>query len=752
MNKDSNLLVSNYFGNCNLPLAFFSLNLVFIDLNREAARILGYSKDEIVGQLFSDVNAKESLHINAKEIDDLIHSKIDHQIFRIDFQSKSGRVIPLTFTLSLLESEETKIFVAVFHRSIGQGDVGDFLSDSFNNFGHIANLNPDIHYLLDVEKEKYIYQSIPLLNYCGYLMSDLGQEKEIDFLMQKIDEVNIESHSNVKTFFKEKKGIEEFVEIEYRILTKYNGRKWLKIKTIPLLLLKDNNTKLSYGFIEDITDSKKNFELERSRLKLSDQVSNHSTDIIYLTNIDSKKIIYTNFGQRKFLDYNEAEWCNPMLIKLHPDFVNTYESHFNRLSVVSDESVVYDELRFIDKQGLDQWVLIKSKVFSRDNHHLPYLILSSAININAYKSGFHNLSLAQSTTNAIVRAIPDMLLLMDTKGNYLKAISGVSFEKVEADSLVGKNVHDVLPPEIAEEVLENIHLCLQSNEVRSIEFNLIEDGNYVYYSNNFSKLNNENVLILVRDITSRKITELELEKKVNLLSKKNEQLEQFINKNTELERFAYIISHDLKEPLRSINSMAEIINQQIRALKDPKLEKLMQHLMDSSERMNLMIEGVLDYSRLDSQIEEHKAVDLNLLLADVESDLSVLVKERNAKLLVSDLPKVIGDEIQLRQLFQNLINNAIKFNKNKQATVTIGSKIEEGETVFFVKDNGIGIDKQFAESIFKMFRKLNSNSEYPGQGLGLSICKKIVDRHEGRIWMESNGSSGSTFFFTLKVE
>lgn len=752
MSRDKNLIVSPYFGNCNLPLAFFTLNFVFIDVNREAARILGFTREELLDTELLNVNSKDNFSRDNKDLKNLLDGKIDNLTLKIDFPSKSGRIIALNFTISLLELEESKVFIAVFHRSTSNSEMGDFLPNSFNNFGQISTLNPDIHYILDIESEKYIYQSIPLLNYCGYLQSDLKGEKEIDFLMQKIDEVNIQSQSNVKTFFKEKKGIEEYVEIEYRILTKYNGLKWLRIKTSPLLLLGDkHNSKLTYGLVEDVTDSKKWFELERSKQKLSKELANHSTDVLYLTNLDSKEIIYTNFGERKFLGYNEKEWSDAKLDKLSLDFKDSIENHLQKLMLLNDDGIVCDEVLFKTKEGKEQWVLLKSKVFSRDNHLVPYLILSSAININEYKSGFQNLSLAQSTTNAIVKALPDMLLMMDRKGNYLKAISGVSFEKSDADHLVGKNAIEVLPQDVFDLIMDSIETCLETNEVQSIEFRLIENGNFVYYSNNFSKLTNNSVLILVRNITKRKLTEIELEKKVSLLSKKNEQLEQFITKNTELERFAYIISHDLKEPLRSINSMAEIINQQIKSLNDKKLEKLMQHLMDSATRMNLMIEGVLDYSRLDSHIDEHKAIDLNIIVKDVLSDLDVFIKERKAIVEVADLPKLIGDEVQIRQLFQNLINNGIKFNKSKEPKVEVGYNEVNGENVIFIKDNGIGIDEHFAESIFKMFRKLNSNSEYPGQGLGLSICKKIVDRHEGKIWMESKDSKGSTFYFTLKA-
>ncbi|MCB0510589.1 MAG: PAS domain S-box protein [Bacteroidetes bacterium] len=638
MSRDKNLIVSPSFGNCNLPLAFFTLNFVFIDVNREAARILGFTREELLDTELFNINNKEQLNVDNKELQKLLDGKLENLCLKIDFPSKSGRIIALSFTVSLLELEDSKVFIAVFYRSTANNEMSDFLSSSYHNFGQISNLNPDIHYILDIEREKYIYQSIPLLNYCGYLASDLQGEKEIDFLMQKIDEVNIQSQSNVKTFFKEKKGIEEYVEIEYRILTKYNGRKWLRIKTSPLLLLHDKqSSKLTYGLVEDVTDSKKWFELERSKQKLSKELANHSTDVLYLTNLDSKEIIYTNFGERKFLGYSEKEWCDPKLDKLSIDFKESVENHLKKLTSLHDDAMVCDEVLFRTKEGKEKWVLLKSKVFSRDNHLVPYLILSSAIIIDEYKAGFQNLSLAQSTTNAIVKAIPDMLLMMDRKGNYLKAISGVSFEKSEVDHLVGKNAIDVLPSDVYRLIMDSIETCLVTNEVQSIEFRLIENGNFVYFSNNFSKLNNNNVLILVRNITKRKLTEIELEKKVALLSKKNEQLEQFITRNTELERFAYIISHDLKEPLRSINSMAEIINQQIKSFNDKKLEKLMQHLMDSSTRMNLMIEGVLDYSRLDSHIEEHKAIDLNLIVQDVLSDLDVFIQERKAVVEVVEL-------------------------------------------------------------------------------------------------------------------
>jgi signal transduction histidine kinase len=253
--------------------------------------------------------------------------------------------------------------------------------------------------------------------------------------------------------------------------------------------------------------------------------------------------------------------------------------------------------------------------------------------------------------------------------------------------------------------------------------------------------NNKTVMLsgVFQDVTAQKEIKLELEKK-------NDEL---IFKNKELEQFVYVASHDLQEPLRTVINFVGLTQKLYKDKLDEKGVGYMNNITTSSERMRDLIKDLLDYSRIGRK-KEIKEVNCNDLVKMILSDLEFLVEETKASIKVGKLPKLAGLEIELKQLFQNLINNGIKFRKKtKSPEISIKATKRKNEWLFSVQDNGIGIPKQHSERIFTIFQRLHNKNEYPGTGIGLALCKKIVTMHGGRIWVESKARQGSTFYFTI---
>ncbi len=219
--------------------------------------------------------------------------------------------------------------------------------------------------------------------------------------------------------------------------------------------------------------------------------------------------------------------------------------------------------------------------------------------------------------------------------------------------------------------------------------------------------------------------------------------------NRELEQFAYVASHDLQEPLRAVNSYAQLIARKYQGNFDAKADKYFGYITEGATRMQQLINDLLEFSRVGTRGRALEPTDSEAVVSQALDNLKVAIAESNAAVTHDPLPTVLGDESQLVQLFQNLISNAIKFRREEPPRVHISAALQTNEWVFAVCDNGIGMEAEYFERIFTIFQRLHSRAEYPGTGIGLAVCKKIVERHGGRIWVESTPAVGTTFHFTI---
>lgn len=222
--------------------------------------------------------------------------------------------------------------------------------------------------------------------------------------------------------------------------------------------------------------------------------------------------------------------------------------------------------------------------------------------------------------------------------------------------------------------------------------------------------------------------------------------------NRDLEQFAYICSHDLQEPLRMISIYTKMLENRYHETFDHKGKEFMNFVIEGARRMQLLISELLSYSIISTKKQLVEEVDCSEIIKRVLTDISVRVAENNATVIFNDLPVIRANPVLISQLFQNLITNAIKFRSEDNPKIIISCEIGKSEWVFSVKDNGIGIDPEYFDRIFIIFQRLHTRENYPGTGIGLTICKKIVEQHGGRIWIESKEGFGSTFFFSISRE
>ena len=254
----------------------------------------------------------------------------------------------------------------------------------------------------------------------------------------------------------------------------------------------------------------------------------------------------------------------------------------------------------------------------------------------------------------------------------------------------------------------------------------------------------------IRDVSEKRQLEKAIrETNVTLERKVKQRTEELERKNKELEQFAYVASHDLQEPLRTIASFVDLLGKQYKGKMDANADKYMDYIVQSSDRMKVLIKDLLDYSRLGRE-KEARQVNCNTVVEQVKADLNRVIKDNQAEIVAGSLPLIDAYPTELKLLFQNLVSNSIKFRKPGVAPqVEINALRQNGHWQFAFRDNGIGIESQYLDKIFVIFQRLHNRSSYEGSGIGLAHCKKIVELHGGKIWVESEPGVGSTFYFTI---
>jgi light-regulated signal transduction histidine kinase (bacteriophytochrome) len=249
-----------------------------------------------------------------------------------------------------------------------------------------------------------------------------------------------------------------------------------------------------------------------------------------------------------------------------------------------------------------------------------------------------------------------------------------------------------------------------------------------------------------RDMIQLKHTEQALRHSEEDLLRTSRELER---SNKDLESFAYIASHDLQEPLRTITGFLQLLEQKVGNQLDDKANQYIHYAVDGSKRMHEMITDLLSYSRVSMQSFSPKLINLRETLEHALSQTRKSIEDSDATITIKELPSVRADATQMLQVFQNLIGNAIKFRSERPLEIQVEARHDQGFWILSIKDNGIGLDLKQRDKIFKIFQRLHSRQKYPGSGIGLSICKKIIERHGGSIWVEPIPDAGSTFYFTL---
>ena len=342
---------------------------------------------------------------------------------------------------------------------------------------------------------------------------------------------------------------------------------------------------------------------------------------------------------------------------------------------------------------------------------------------------------------------PDLFVSVDAQTTLVKMCNQTLCARTgySKDEVLGRSIFDLYHPDCHDLVQRAFKSFLNTGEVINARLLLShKDGTPIPVLLNATAVRDEEGRIIqsrsaLRDITQLVATEQDLKRALAALEQSNKDLRQF----------AYVASHDLQEPLRMVASFTELLRKKYRGRLDDDADKYIDYAVEGARRMHRLITDLLTYSKLGEKGMVREEAECREVLEEVLSSLKVALDESGGQVTVGDLPVVTASRFQLHQLFQNLLSNALKFHGDDPPRVAVTAKAEEEEWRFCVEDNGIGIASDHTHKIFSVFQRLHVRSLYSGSGIGLAIAEKIVERHGGKIWVESEPGNGSRFYFTL---
>lgn len=371
-------------------------------------------------------------------------------------------------------------------------------------------------------------------------------------------------------------------------------------------------------------------------------------------------------------------------------------------------------------------------------------ILCMFYDVSQRKQAETALKQSEARMRALLDAIPDMIFEISKDGVFLDFIPSAEMSPlIPVDEFLGKNIRSIFPQPVVEQTMFAIERALDSGQLHAFEYELRIENEIHYYEARLIPSGRDRVMAMIRDITLRKWAETERETLIKELE----------NKNAELERFTYTVSHDLKSPLITIKGYLGFIEQDTTSGNMTRLASDMKRISDATDKMQMLLSELLELSRIGRLKNEPELIPFYELAKEAVDLVHGRLHERNVRVKVEEnLPKIYGDRPRLLEVVQNLVDNAAKFMGNQpDPWIEIGLRGEEkGKPVFFVRDNGIGIAPEHYERVFGLFNKLDTSTE--GTGVGLAVVKRVVETHGGRIWVQSELGKGTCFFFTLPAE
>jgi PAS domain S-box-containing protein len=599
-----------------------------------------------------------------------------------------------------------------------------------------------------------------------------------------LDQLHPRDRDKTVAVWMEKVKTGESFDIEFRIRRNDGVYHWFKTRAVPMhdadgKIIKWFGSNTDFHEIKKAEEQLKNFSKE-----LEQKVDERTKELqISKKKLDETSSIARVGGWELDLKKNEMYWSDlvKQIHEVDPDYHPTLQDRINfyvpeavpliskaMQNAINDGEPFDIELQLFTARKNLKWIRIVGKAYRENDEIVKIGGMFQDINerklaeIESLRKS-EQLQLLSNELENIIDSIPGLVFYKDTKNRYIRVNKYIcDAHKMSKKQLEGLNLNDLYPREQAQAYYEDDLEVIRS---RQSKINIDEPwGNRWVSTSKIPYLNETGEVIGVigvsMDVTERKLDEEELKKHRDhleeLVNERTRELDNAIiglkRSNQELEQFAYVASHDLQEPLRMVSSYTQLLERRYKDQLDQDAKDFIFYAVDGANRMQHLINDLLDYSRVTTRGKPFVKLDLSTVLAHAIANLQKKIQETGAMIVNDDLPFVYGDELQLVRVFQNLLDNALKFTGTDPPRINITAKTIDDKIQISIADNGIGIDKIYTERVFTIFQRLHNKIEYPGTGIGLAICKRTVERHGGKIWFESEPGKGTTFCFTLNFK
>lgn len=586
--------------------------------------------------------------------------------------------------------------------------------------GYIQNVSPSVEKILKYTREEIIGSYAPNL----YLNPE-ERLKLIEALTEK-------GHVNdFETVLKDKENNPVFLSVNAHFVYDSKG-----------------NAICSEGIMRDISQRKKN-ELE---IEMANQTIKEN-EKKYRTIFESVRDVFFRASAKDHTILDISPSCSYFDLKpeeiigksIEEFYLNPLDRQAVLKELIENGEIKNYDIKFLMKNKI-YTVSINSKIAYNENNE-PEFLIGSFRDVSDTVKAEEKLKISEAKFRSIYENFEDVYYKTKLDGTIIDL--SPSFErnfKMKRSEGIGKSTSDFYYNQ--DDHKRAIKLLRKNGHISDFNAQYVDgEGNVLFFSVNTRIVHDSNGKPIFVEGTMRDVNERSIMQEEMLA--KNRTLE---FQNTELEQFAYIASHDLQEPLITVIHCIQMLQEELNENLDEDQKQYLQFINSSTARMQLLVKGLLDYSRIGKE-RKNNCIDCNEIVANVLADMDVSLKESNAFIECENLPVIEGYTTEIRQLFQNMISNANKYRKkDRQPKIKITAVKEENNWLFSIQDNGIGIEEQNKDKIFVIFKRLHNRNEYQGTGIGLSHCKKIVEHHNGKIWVESNYNKGSTFKWTLPVE